>query len=72
MQNQKIKKKKMIPEIKLYDFNVYNEVPDEQEQDSDDCFPSDKKKFIIQMFGMDEKEELLITYSCTSLFIRYY
>ena len=55
MKNQKIKKKKMIPEVKLYDFNIYNEVPEEQEQDSDDSFPSDKKKFIIQMFGMDEK-----------------
>ena len=55
MQKQKINKKKMIPEIKLYDFNVYNEVPEEQEQDSDDSLPSDKKKFFIQMFGMDEK-----------------
>jgi DNA polymerase elongation subunit (family B) len=53
MKKHIIRKKKMIPEVKLYDFNVFNRLP--EEEDSDDGFKQDDKQFVMQMFGMDEQ-----------------
>ena len=57
----KIKTKMKIPQIKLYEFNVYNEMEEKDiPDDNDDAGNSyvekkDENKFIMQMFGMDEK-----------------
>ena len=45
----KLIKKKMIPQIKLYDFNTYNQQPEYEDEDENN------KEFMIQMFGMDEQ-----------------
>jgi DNA polymerase elongation subunit (family B) len=49
--NKKLKSKKMIPELKLYDFNVYNK---DRCGDEEPNYFKDEKEFTMQMFGMDE------------------
>ena len=48
----------MIPE-EIYDFNIYNEVPEEQEQDSDDSFPSDKKNLSFKCLVWMKKAKII-------------
>ena len=43
--------------FKIFDFNVYNQVSADQEENSDDDEggrPKDNNQFVIQMFGVDE------------------